>query len=97
MLAWPVQGKTTLARALLAAPGSDVPLHDGSATSAEEFRRDPDALLSTVMWEDQQDMIRWVWQVCGVTHSVVSFMHVQAVSLWQSQGSWRSVSECITT
>ena len=60
------QGKTTLARSLLAVPGTDFQLHDGTATSQEQFDRDPESLCSTISWEDEEDRVKWVWKVSGV-------------------------------
>ena len=58
-----LQGKTTLARSLLAVPGTDFQLHDGTATSQEQFDRDPESLCSTISWEDEEDRVKWVWKV----------------------------------
>ena len=56
-------GKTTLIRALFSVPGQELQLHDGTETSPEQFRRDPDSLCSTISWEDTEDTTTWVYQV----------------------------------
>ena len=61
-----LQGKTTLARSLLAVPGTEIQLHDGTATSQEQFDRDPESLCSTISWEDEEDRVKWVWKVSWV-------------------------------
>lgn len=56
-------GKTTLCQCLLSVPGSDLKLHDGSATSHQQFLDDPDSLCSTVSWEDASDKVKWIYKV----------------------------------
>lgn len=56
-------GKTTLVRCLLAVPGENMVLHDGSSTSFEEFKKNPTDFLSTVEWDDADDHVHWVYQV----------------------------------
>ena len=58
-----LQGKTTLIRALFSVPGQELHLHDGTETSPEQFRRDPDSLCTTISWEDEDESISWVYQV----------------------------------
>jgi hypothetical protein len=57
-------GKTTLVRCLLAVPGESIDLHDGSSTDFKQFDKDPEVYLSTVEWDDEQDRVHWVYQVC---------------------------------
>jgi hypothetical protein len=35
-------------------------VHDGSFTPMEQFKRDPEALCSTVTWRDEEDRVVWV-------------------------------------
>lgn len=58
-----LQGKTTMIRTLLSVPGQRLELHDGSETSADAFRRDPESLCSRVTWEDQEERIKWIYMV----------------------------------
>lgn len=58
-----VQGKTTLCQCLLSVPGSDLKLHDGTATSHQQFLEDPESLCSTVSWDDNTDKVKWVYKV----------------------------------
>ena len=58
-----LQGKTTLCQCLLSVPGSDLKLHDGTATSHQQFLEDPESLCSTVSWEDNIDKVKWVYKV----------------------------------
>ena len=58
-----LQGKTTLCQCLLAVPGSDLKLHDGTATSHQQFLDDSDSLCTTVTWEDTADKVRWIYKV----------------------------------
>ena len=61
---WPcLQGKTTLCQCLLSVPGSDLQLHDGTATSHQQFLDDPESLCSTVSWDDTNDKVKWVYKV----------------------------------
>ena len=55
-------GKTTLIRALFSVPGQELQLHDGTETSPEQFRKNPDSLCSTITWEDEEDTTTWVYQ-----------------------------------
>ena len=57
-------GKTTLVRCLLAVPGQNMTLHDGSSTNFEEFNKDPSVYLSQVEWDDENDHVHWTYQVC---------------------------------
>ena len=43
-------------------PGQELQLHDGTETSPEQFRKNPDSLCSTVTWEDEEDTTTWVYQ-----------------------------------
>ncbi|KAK9842330.1 hypothetical protein WJX81_007177 [Elliptochloris bilobata] len=56
-------GKTTLVRALLSVPGQRLELHDGTETSAEQFRKNPEALCSSISWESESDRTVWVYKV----------------------------------
>ena len=58
-----LQGKTTLCQCLLSVPGSALKLHDGTATSHQQFLDDPDSLCTTVAWEDAADKVRWIYKV----------------------------------
>ena len=44
-------------------PGEAIELHDGSATSFDEFQKKPSAFLSTVEWDDADDHVHWTYQV----------------------------------
>jgi ABC-type glutathione transport system ATPase component len=70
-------GKTTLVRCLLAVPGENMVLHDGSSTSFEEFKKHPSDFLSTVEWDDADDHVHWVYQV-GLS-SEFSRSHLEAL------------------
>ena len=59
-------GKTTLIRSLLAVPGEQVQLHDGSETLFSEFQKNPEQFLSSISWNDDDDCVKWVYQVCAV-------------------------------
>lgn len=65
-------------RTLLSVPGQRLELHDGSETSAEAFRRDPESLCSRVTWEDQEERIKWIYMVSIPLHfeSVVKPCHI---------------------
>uniref|UniRef100_A0A061SDN1 Septin 7 n=1 Tax=Tetraselmis sp. GSL018 TaxID=582737 RepID=A0A061SDN1_9CHLO len=56
-------GKTTLIRTLLSGPGEKLDLHDGSETSHREFLKNPEALCSTLTWDDDVDRVTWVYRV----------------------------------
>ncbi|DBA79707.1 TPA: hypothetical protein ACH3X1_008377 [Trebouxia sp. C0004] len=56
-------GKTTLCQCLLSVPGSDLKLHDGTATSHQQFLEDAESLCSTVSWDDTADKVKWVYKV----------------------------------
>eukprot|EP00884_Botryococcus_braunii_P014002 jgi/Botrbrau1/22602/Bobra.176_1s0032.1 len=56
-------GKTTMIRTLLSVPGQRLELHDGSETSADAFKRDPDSLCSRITWEDQEERIKWIYMI----------------------------------
>ncbi len=74
--AWFVQGKTTLCQCLLSVPGSDLKLHDGTATSHQQFLEDPESLCSTVSWDDTADKVKWIYKVQdtpGTPHAVQQF------------------------
>jgi septin 7 len=55
-------GKTTLVRCLLAVPGENIDLHDGSSTDFKQFNKDPSVYLSTVEWDDEEDHVHWTYQ-----------------------------------
>ena len=44
-------------------PDSDLKLHDGTATSHQQFLEDPESLCSTVSWDDNTDKVKWVYKV----------------------------------
>ncbi|DBB04924.1 TPA: hypothetical protein ACH3X3_010206 [Trebouxia sp. C0006] len=56
-------GKTTLCQCLLSVPGSDLKLHDGTATSHQQFLEDAESLCSTVSWDDTTDKVKWVYKI----------------------------------
>ena len=44
-------------------PGSDLKLHDGTATSHQQFLEDAESLCSTVTWDDTSDKVKWIYKV----------------------------------
>ena len=78
-----VQGKTTLCQCLLSVPGSDLKLHDGTATSHQQFLEDAESLCSTVSWEDTADKVKWIYKVQdtpGTVHSRLSLALARMLS-----------------
>lgn len=56
-------GKTTLCQCLLSVPGFDLELHDGTATSHQQFLESPESLCTTVSWDDTADKVKWVYKI----------------------------------
>lgn len=56
-------GKTTLIKTLMSTPGERMQVHDGSYTPTEQFKKDPDSLISTVTWRDEEDRVIWVYKI----------------------------------
>ncbi|KAI8474151.1 MAG: Septin-domain-containing protein [Monoraphidium minutum] len=54
-------GKTTLISSLLNNAHETVAVHDGTGTSLTEFKNDPESLVTTISWKDEE--AREVWLV----------------------------------
>lgn len=56
-------GKTTLIRTLLSVQGQKIQLHDGSETSIDQFRKNPNSLCFQICWRDEDDRVEWYYTV----------------------------------
>jgi len=56
-------GKTTLISALLSVPGQKIQSHDGTETSIDQFRRNPESMCSRISWGDEEDCVEWHYSV----------------------------------
>ncbi|KAL3161857.1 hypothetical protein ABBQ38_008947 [Trebouxia sp. C0009 RCD-2024] len=89
-------GKTTLCQCLLSVPGSDLKLHDGTATSHQQFLEDPESLCSTVSWDDNTDKVKWVYKVqdtpgYGDNLNIMNSIHLLQQYVERQNKVWLSV------
>eukprot|EP00210_Caulerpa_lentillifera_P008790 g8386.t1 len=56
-------GKTTLIRTLLSVHGQKIQLHDGTETSIDQFRKNPNSLCFQICWRDEEDRVEWYYTV----------------------------------